>query len=67
MGGNTEFMKVAAMAQAHDIQVAPHGKQDVHIHLVSAIPNGLTVEYYRPRPPFAIVRATPVRATRPAE
>ncbi len=47
MGGVTEFMKVAAMAQAHDMRIAPHGNQDVHVHLVSAIPNGLTVEYYR--------------------
>ncbi len=47
MGGVTEFMKVAAMAQAHDLPIAPHGKQEVHVHLVSAIPNGLTVEYYR--------------------
>jgi D-arabinonate dehydratase len=47
MGGITEFMKVAALAQAHDLQIAPHGNQDVHVHLVSAIPNGLTVEYYR--------------------
>ena len=47
MGGVTEFMKVAAMAQAHDLQLAPHGNQDVHVHLVAAIPNGLIVEYYR--------------------
>ena len=47
MGGVTEFMKVAALAQAHDLPVAPHGNQDVHVHLVAAIPNGLTVEYYR--------------------
>ena len=47
MGGITEFMKVAALAQAHDLPVAPHGKQDIHVHLVAAIPNGLTVEYYR--------------------
>ena len=47
MGGITEFMKVAAMAQAHDLPVAPHGNQDVHVHLVAAIANGLTVEYYR--------------------
>ena len=46
MGGVTEFMKVAALAQAHDLLIAPHGNQDVHVHLVSAIPNGLTVEYY---------------------
>ena len=47
MGGITEFMKVAAMAQAYDLPIAPHGNQDVHVHLVAAIPNGLTVEYYR--------------------
>ena len=47
MGGISEFMKVAAMAQAHDLPIAPHGNQDVHVHLVAAIPNGLTVEYYR--------------------
>jgi len=47
MGGVTEFMKVAAMAQSHDLHVAPHGKQEIHVHLVCSIPNGLTVEYYR--------------------
>jgi D-arabinonate dehydratase len=47
MGGVTEFMKVAAMAQSHDLPVAPHGNQDVHIHLVAAISNGLFAEYYR--------------------
>ena len=40
LGGVTEFMKVAAYAQAHDIDVAPHGSQDIHVHLVAAIPNG---------------------------
>lgn len=47
LGGVTEFMKVAALAQAYDLPIAPHGKQDVHVHLVAAIPNGLMVEYYR--------------------
>ena len=47
MGGITEFMKVAALAQAHDLPLAPHGNQDVHVHLVAAIPNGLITEYYR--------------------
>ena len=46
MGGITEFAKVAALAQAHDLAIAPHGNQEVHVHLASAIPNGLTVEYY---------------------
>ncbi|MFC1860468.1 mandelate racemase/muconate lactonizing enzyme family protein [Chloroflexota bacterium] len=47
MGGVTEFMKVAALAAAYDLPMAPHGNQDVHVHLVAAIPNGLIVEYYR--------------------
>jgi len=47
LGGVTEFMKVAALAQAHDLRIAPHGSQDIHIHLVSAISNGLILEYYR--------------------
>ena len=47
LGGVTEFMKVAAMAQAHDLMVAPHGSQDIHIHLVTAISNGLLLEFHR--------------------
>ncbi len=47
LGGVTEFIKVAALASAYDIPIAPHGNQDIHVHLVSAIPNGLIVEYYR--------------------
>ena len=46
MGGVTEFVKVAALASAHDLPIAPHGKQEVHIHLVAAIPNGLILAYY---------------------
>ncbi len=47
LGGVTEFMKVAALAQAHDLDIAPHGSQDIHIHLVAAISNGLMLEFYR--------------------
>ena len=46
LGGVTEFMKISALAQANDLDIAPHGKQEVHIHLVTAIPNGLILEYY---------------------
>jgi L-alanine-DL-glutamate epimerase-like enolase superfamily enzyme len=46
LGGITEFMKVAALAQAYDLDIAPHGTQDVHVHLVAAISNGLILEYY---------------------
>jgi L-alanine-DL-glutamate epimerase-like enolase superfamily enzyme len=47
VGGVTEFMKVAAFAQAFDIPIAPHGGAELHIHLAAAIPNALFVEYSR--------------------
>ncbi len=47
LGGVTEFRKVADLAAAHDLAVSPHGSQDVHIHLVTGIPAGLILEYYR--------------------
>jgi L-alanine-DL-glutamate epimerase-like enolase superfamily enzyme len=48
LGGATEFLKVCALAQAHDLPVAPHGDHDVHVHLATAVANGLTVEYAPP-------------------
>ncbi len=47
MGGVTEFMKVAALTQAYDLMLAPHGPQELHVHLVAAIANGLILEFYR--------------------
>ena len=47
LGGVTEFMKVAALAQAHNLDIAPHGPQEIHAHLVAAISNGLILEFYR--------------------
>ncbi len=47
LGGVTEWLKVAALAQAHNLDIAPHGSQDIHIHLVSSISNGLLLEFHR--------------------
>jgi D-arabinonate dehydratase len=47
LGGVTEFMKVVALAQAYDLDIAPHGPQEIHVHLVAAIANGLILEFYR--------------------
>jgi D-arabinonate dehydratase len=47
VGGVTEFMKVAALAQAHDLPVAPHGNPELHVHLAAALPNALLVEVAR--------------------
>ena len=46
LGGVSEWMKIAHLADAHDLPVAPHWNADMHVHLVAAVPNGLTVEYF---------------------
>ncbi len=45
LGGITEWMHVASMASAHGLQMAPHGSSMLHVHLVSAVSNGLIVEH----------------------
>jgi L-alanine-DL-glutamate epimerase-like enolase superfamily enzyme len=45
VGGITQWMKVAGMAEAFNLPVVSHLIPEIHLHLVAAIPNGLTVEY----------------------
>ena len=45
VGGITQWMKVAGMAEAFNLPVVSHLVPEVHVHLVAAAPNGLTVEY----------------------
>lgn len=45
-GGLSEGRKVAALAEAYNVAVAPHHDPQVHAHLVAAIPNGLIVESF---------------------
>ncbi|MGQ4808351.1 L-talarate/galactarate dehydratase [Candidatus Entotheonellaceae bacterium PAL068K] len=45
VGGITQWMKVAGMAEAFNVPVVSHLIPEVHVHLVAAIPHGLTVEY----------------------
>lgn len=47
LGGITEFMNVAALTAAYDFRIAPHGAQEIHVHLAAAISNGLILEVYR--------------------
>ena len=47
VGGITEFMNVAALAASHDLAIAPHGAQEIHIHLAAAVQEGLILEFYR--------------------
>ena len=45
VGGITQWMKVAGMAEAFNLPVVSHVIPEIHTHLVAAVPNGLTVEY----------------------
>lgn len=45
-GGVTEWMRIAAMASAFGLGMAPHWFHDLHVHLVAAVPNALFVEYF---------------------
>jgi len=45
VGGITQWLKVAGMAEAFNLPVVSHVIPEIHAHLVAAEPNGLTVEY----------------------
>ena len=45
VGGVTQWLKVAGMAEAFNLPVVSHLIPEVHVHLIGAVPNGLTVEY----------------------
>jgi L-alanine-DL-glutamate epimerase-like enolase superfamily enzyme len=56
-GGITPWLKIAGMAEAFNLPVVSHGVPEIHVHLVGAAPNGLTVEYM-PRL-FALWKSVP--------
>ena len=58
VGGITPWMKVAHMAEAHNIAVCPHFLMELHVSLVCAIPNAPWLEYI---PQLDSLTATPMR------
>lgn len=45
-GGLTEWVRIAAIASAHHLPVAPHGNHWLGAHAVAAVDNGMIVESY---------------------
>ncbi len=45
VGGISQWVKVAAMAEAFNVPVVSHIMPEISLHLVAGVPNGLTVEY----------------------
>lgn len=58
IGGITPWMKVAHMAEAHNVPVCPHFLMELHVSLVCAIPNAPWLEYI---PQIDSLTATPMR------
>lgn len=46
MGGITQYQKIAAYAQAHNLAMSPHGQQQMHSMLSLAVPNVIVAEFY---------------------
>ncbi|MEJ8475690.1 mandelate racemase/muconate lactonizing enzyme family protein [Roseibium algae] len=45
VGGITPWLKVAHMAEAHNIAICPHFLMELHVSLVCAVPNAPWLEY----------------------
>jgi L-alanine-DL-glutamate epimerase-like enolase superfamily enzyme len=45
-GGITEFLRIAALADASGVSLAPHWFDSVHVHLVAALPIARYVEFF---------------------
>jgi L-alanine-DL-glutamate epimerase-like enolase superfamily enzyme len=46
IGGVTEFMQVARLADSNGLAIAPHFMSPLHVHLVAALPEALYLEFY---------------------
>jgi L-alanine-DL-glutamate epimerase-like enolase superfamily enzyme len=45
VGGITPWLKVAHMAEAHNLAICPHFLMEIHVSLVCAVPNAPWLEY----------------------
>src|SRR5699024_5350429 len=45
-GGITDWLKVAALAQIHNLSVSTHGMQELHVSLLAAMPNAGYLEMH---------------------
>ncbi len=62
-GGVTEFIKIAAIADAYGLPVCPHGSAYISVPVVAAVPNGLFSEYIQGiHDPMGQVFIDPIKA-----
>ncbi|PRY21392.1 L-alanine-DL-glutamate epimerase-like enolase superfamily enzyme [Aliiruegeria haliotis] len=58
IGGITPWLKVAHLAEAHNVLVCPHFLMELHVSLVCAIPNARWLEYI---PQLDLITREPMR------
>jgi L-alanine-DL-glutamate epimerase-like enolase superfamily enzyme len=46
VGGITPFLKIAALAEHRNLQLAPHFVMEIHLHLAAAYPHETWVEHF---------------------
>jgi L-talarate/galactarate dehydratase len=46
IGGITPFLKIAALAEHRNLQIAPHFVMEIHLHLAAAYPHETWVEHF---------------------
>jgi L-alanine-DL-glutamate epimerase-like enolase superfamily enzyme len=46
IGGITQFLKVMALADHHNLQLAPHFAMEIHVHVAAAYPREPWVEHF---------------------
>ncbi|MCY4019530.1 MAG: mandelate racemase/muconate lactonizing enzyme family protein [Chloroflexi bacterium] len=46
IGGISNWMRVAKLAYAHNLEVTSHGVHEIHLHLLAAIPNASFLEVH---------------------
>lgn len=46
VGGVTPFLKIAALADEHGLEITPHFVMEIHIHLAAAYPRAPWVEHF---------------------
>ncbi|MEO6086850.1 MAG: mandelate racemase/muconate lactonizing enzyme family protein [Umezawaea sp.] len=46
IGGITQFLKLATLADHHNLQLAPHFAMEIHLHLAAAYPHEPWVEHF---------------------
>jgi L-alanine-DL-glutamate epimerase-like enolase superfamily enzyme len=64
VGGITEWMRIAALAASYNLPVTSHGVDEIHVHLLAAVPNRSFLERHAFRLDEYLVEPFPLKEGR---